>query len=170
MNFCAGNRSARARGLMLVECVVYMAIFLVVTAIATKVFYDCWDSSKAIRRNADDIARSLRAGEQWRADIRAATGPVEKTALNGVETLRIPHASGDVVYTLAKLQLRRRAPSAAEAVVLPNIKSSRMQFEARGGAEVWRWELELMSSKRYARLRPLFTFAAVPATGAVHER
>ena len=173
MNLFPHNRNTRARarvrGLMLIECVVYLALFVVVLGLATKAFYDCWDSTKALGRDADDVVRSLQTGERWRADIRAATGPVETTSLGGVETLRIPQPSGAVVYTLANSELRRRAASAAEAAVMSNIKTSRMQSQSRGGVVVWRWELELRSYQRHARLRPLFTFEAVPTGGTPDE-
>ena len=58
--------------LHLLECLVYIAVLAVVLVVTMRGFYRCWDNSKALRHNADDIILVLHAGEQWRADVRAA--------------------------------------------------------------------------------------------------
>ena len=60
---------------MLVDCLVYLAIWVVVVGLAFSAFYRCMSYSKNLARNADDIARALKAGERWREDVRAAAGP-----------------------------------------------------------------------------------------------
>ena len=146
-------------GFTLIETLVYMALFVVVAGCATITFYDCWDNTKNLRRNADDVARALDAGERWRADMRGATGAVQLTVTNGAEQCRIPALEGEVTYTFANGEIHRQAGSTAlNALWLANVKSSKMQSEARGGVAAWRWELELKSARREPRLRPLFTF------------
>jgi hypothetical protein len=45
-------------------------------------------------------------------------------------------------------------------VLLPKVKSSQMQAEARAGVTAWRWELELTPRRKEAYLPLRFTFAA----------
>ncbi len=169
----AHNNYARAHsrrsGIMLLEAVVYVAVFFLLTGVATTAFYECWDSSKALVRDTEDITRCLRAGEQWRADIRAASGPVEFGVLGAGRILRIPTASGDVVYTLKGNELRRAGGPAPESVVLRRVQSCDMQTESLGAATIWRWELELASKRTPVRVRPLFTFSAVSTQGTANH-
>lgn len=165
MNIPPTRPAARARGFTLIELLVYIALFAVVVGTAYMTFYECMSNSKALRRNADDIVRALSIGDQWRADIRAATGLIQLTNAPGAEQLRIPAAAGEIVYTLANGELRRRVGEAASNPVwLSNVKSSEMQSEWRGRVPVWRWELELKSVRKEARMRPLFTFESVAGT------
>ena len=167
MNTSARKREGKRRGMLLIEVVVYLAVFFVALGIATEAFYQCWSSSKALRRDADDVSRSVRAGERWRADVRGASGPILADSSDGAQTLRIPQAQGDVVYRFANSELRRRSTAGGrEAVVLSNIKSSEMQSESKSFGVIWRWELELASKRaRHSALRPLFTFEAVARGG-----
>jgi Tfp pilus assembly protein FimT len=154
-------------GFTLIECLVYMALLVVVLGLATRLFYQSWDDNKALRRNAEDIVRALRAGDQWRADVRAATGPVQLTDADGVEQLRIPASAGEILYTFSGGELRRQAGAAAvNEVWLPNVKSSQMQSDLRRNVTAWRWELELKTVGKTAQFRPLFTFETV-AGGAI---
>jgi type II secretory pathway pseudopilin PulG len=154
-------------GFTLIECIAYMGLLVVVLGVATRVFFQSWDDSKALRRNAEDIVRVLHAGDQWRADVRAATGPVQLTDADGAEQLRIPGSAGEIVYTFSKGELRRKVSADAVAKVwLANVKSSQMQSDSRRNVEAWRWELELKTVKKTARWRPLFTFETV-AGGAI---
>ena len=148
-----------ASGFTLIEMLVYMAIFAVVVGCATVTFFACWDNTKTLRREADDVARALDVGERWRADIRAATAAADLTVTGDSEKLRIPAAAGEVTYTFANGEIRRQAGLAApDTLWLSGVKSSQMQSEARGRVAAWRWELELKSARREARLRPMFTF------------
>ena len=45
-------------------------------------------------------------------------------------------------------------------VLLPKVKLSQMQPEARGGVTAWRWELELTPRRKEAALPLRFTFVA----------
>jgi len=145
------------RGFSLIECIVYIALLVVVLGIAVSIFFQSWDDSKALRRNADDIVRVLHTGDQWRADLRAATGPVQLTDADGVEQLRIPASAGDIIYTVSNGELRRQT-GAVSSVWLANVKSSQMQSESRQDVTAWRWELELKTVRRTTLYRPLFTF------------
>jgi Tfp pilus assembly protein FimT len=154
-------------GFTLIECLAYIGLLAVVLGVATRLFFQSWDDSKALRRNADDIVRILHTGDQWRDDVRAATGLVQVTDADGVEQLRIPASTGEIVYTFSNGELRRQAGAAAvNRVWLSNVKSSQMQSDSRRDVTAWRWELELKTVKKTARWRPLFTFETV-AGGAI---
>ena len=159
--------AARARGYLLIEMMAYIALFVVVVGFAFKAFYDCWDNAKALRRNGDDIALVLNLGEQWRSEIRKAAGAVQLTDANGTEQLRIPSPAGGITYTFANGEIHRQANATApDKLWLGNVKSSRMQSDARGPVTAWRWELELKSTRRDPSVRPLFTFECAAGTAA----
>ncbi len=164
-----GTGSTRARrGVLLMECLVYMAVSVVLLGIATMALYEGLDNMKALRSNADDIARALQAGELWREDVRSATGPIH-LAGNG-ETIEIPNPSGNIFYRFADARVSRRTGlDTAWRVVLPRVQRSQMAADARQGVTAWRWELELKTSRRaHIRVHPLFTFFAVP--GITHQQ
>jgi hypothetical protein len=146
----------------LLECLAYIAVLVVVMAVSMRGFYHCWDQSKALRHNADDIIRVLHAGEQWRADVRAARGPLQLTPADGAEQLLIPSAAGPIIYSFAKGELRRQTSSpAATNLLLSNVQSSQMQSNPRQRVTAWIWELELKPTRKDAKVRPLFTFETV---------
>lgn len=157
-----GKTPSRRGGFSLIEVLVYMGLFFLITGCATVAFTQFWDESHALRRDTEDIVRALDAGDRWRADLRSASGKAEVSVTNGDEVLRIPSARGDIFYEFSNGQLHRQGGGGPRVVLLPNVKSSRMEADARSGIPAWRWELELKTSKRTAQVRPLFTFEAVP--------
>jgi type II secretory pathway component PulJ len=158
---CIRRRPTAAPGFTLIECLVYISLVFVILGLATAAFYRCFDNMKALRRNTDDITQALHAGELWRADIRAATRPVQFDPTD--QLLRISHPNGEVSYKFADAQvLRRTGADASWVVVLPKVENSQMQSDSRGQVAAWRWELELKSLRKPATMRPLFTFTAVP--------
>ena len=155
--------ASRQRGITLIDCIVYIAVVSVVLAVGSMGFYRCWDDNKAISRNADDIVRTVKAGESWRADVRSATGPIRITGTNSEQTIRIPCKGREILYAFAGGEVRKQNGKNAQwSVVLPKVKSSRMQADARGHVTAWRWEVELESQRKNARVQPLFTFEVVP--------
>src|SRR5664279_790356 len=92
------GRNSRS-GVLLVECIVYISVVTVLLGVGMAVFWKCWDGHNALRRNADDIVLGLRVGEQWRADIRAATGTILVEKVNDGERLLIPSSAGQIIYT-----------------------------------------------------------------------
>jgi hypothetical protein len=151
-----------------VECLVYLTIWAVVVGFAFTAFYRYLDYSKRLNRTADDIARTVRAGEAWRADIRQATGPLKQVAEGGREqALHIPQRTGEVVYLfLDGAVLRRAASNAPWIEVLSGVGTSEMRPDARKHVKVWRWEVELKPRQKSPQVRPLFSFEAVPTTGS----
>jgi len=46
--------------------------------------------------------------------------------------------------------------------VLTNINSSIIESDPRSNVIAWKWELELRTRAKASKIRPLFTFLAVP--------
>jgi hypothetical protein len=157
----ARRRLARPCAFTLIECLVYISLVFVVLGLATVAFYGCFDNMRALRRNSDDITQALHAGELWRADVRAATKPIQLDSAG--QRLRIPHQNGEVAYKFEESRLLRQASEDSPwVVVLPRVQHSQMQADTRAKVSAWQWELELKTLRKPATLRPLFTFTAVP--------
>lgn len=150
-----------ASGFTLIECLIYISVLAVILGVGSMAFYRCWDDNKNITRNTEDMVQTLKAGELWRADVRQATGPIQVANTNTEETLRIPCSSGSLVYTFADGEVRRQAGSGPWRVLITRVKSSQMQSDKRDDVTAWRWELELQSGRKHAKVRPLFIFEAV---------
>ena len=163
-NETARNPPQGQQGIMLVDCLVYLAIWAVVVGLALSAFYRSMSYSKNLERNADDIARAMKAGERWRKDVRAASGPFKLvTWETGVaQALHIPQKSGEVIYLFSNgAVLRQRGTNAPWIPALNGVKASRMEKDERQRVVSWRWEVELKNKQKVARVRPLFTFQAV---------
>lgn len=145
----------------LIECLVYIGIFAAILGFATSAFFRCHDHMRSLRRNADDIKRVLHIGELWRNDIRLA---VKKPAFDETNhLLRIQQKDGVIDYRFADNQvLRRAAANATWSSVLTNLNQSEIHLEQQHGVAAWRWEVELKPLRKPGRVRPLFTFTAIP--------
>ena len=156
--------SPRARytvGIMLIECLVYIAVFTVVVGLGMATFYLYWDNSKALRYATDDITAALRTGERWRADVRSATGEITVETTSAGEYLRIPHGTNQVIYRFNAGEIRRQSTSTGFAEpMLTSVKMSQMVMDRRGPVNAWRWELELKPRRNETRLPLQFTFEA----------
>jgi hypothetical protein len=151
------TRSYRC-GYSLIELFVYISILAVVLGLAFSALYRGRQNSLDLRRNADDIARTLDAGERWRADVRTAAAQ-PRIVENG-NGLKITHPSDEVVYSFEHDIVWRKSGNGRTAM-LRGVKSSRMMADARHHITSLRWELELASPQRVVRVRPLFTFESV---------
>lgn len=155
--------AAVSDGFMLIECLVYGFLTVALIGVAFMAFYRCVDSSLTLRRNADDIANALLAGEHWRDDIRAASGRIELARGADNETLILGSANQAVAYQFATNAVWRRTGEGNWYCAITNVKSSTMFADSRAGVSGWRWELELSPrAKSAGRFRALFTFLAVP--------
>jgi hypothetical protein len=163
---CTFQPSRPDHGYLLTEALVYIGLVFLLLGVGYIAMYRCIDNSVVLRRNADDIARALNAGERWRADIRLASraGHVENGTNEPV--LHLQGATVQVDYRCAGSTLYRRVNSGTWSPLLDNVKASSMQSEQRSGVTAWRWELELQprawGSLKASRVHPLFTFLAVP--------
>jgi len=163
---CTARRNGNsAGGMLLVDCLVYLALFFVVMGLAFRVFYTCWDNSRDFRRMTDQIAGTLKTGERWREDIRNATAALRTEDSDTGQILRIPQKSGEVDYRFFDGAVWRRTGAGGEwAEALPRIKSSRMGADQRHEVMAWKWEVELATHRKGTHTIPLFTFEAVPQT------
>jgi hypothetical protein len=151
----------RRAGILLLECLVYIAVFGILLGIGTVAFYLCWDQSKALIYATDDISSALRAGERWRADVRAASGKISVETTAAGEVVRIPETEKEIIYRFAAGGMRRQtASSDFSELLLPKVKTSQMKMDARGEVAAWRWELELTGRRKETRLPLRFTFEA----------
>jgi hypothetical protein len=155
-------RRRRAAGILLTECLVYFAVFSVLTGVAMGAFYLCWNQTQALSCATDDISAALRAGERWRADVRGANGRIAVESESFGERVRIPCREGAVVYHFESGTLRRETAEAPGShLVLQRVTTSAMHAEVRNGVIAWRWELELASRRSETQLPLLFTFESV---------
>jgi len=155
-------------GFLLIDCLVYIALLLLLMTLAFAAFYRTLDNSKRLNRDAADIARALQAGERWRADVRAAIAQPRMEEAGGESLLHLPRTNGEVLYTFragAVLRKDTASPNATWEPVLLEVESSRLLAEPRQQVRAWRWELELASVNKVRRMKPLFTFQAVPSPG-----
>jgi hypothetical protein len=161
-------RRCKERGYLLTEALVYIGVVFVLLGVGYMALYRCIDSSVVLRRNADDVSAALHAGERWRADIRAATQPIISRTTNDSLVLQLRGARGQVDYRFAEGVLDRRVGEGPWVRLMRNAKSCVMRAEARPNVSAWVWELELQpqakASVKASRIRPLFTFLAVPQT------
>ena len=160
------GRSAGQRAYFLIEVLVYIGVIVALLGVGYSAMYRCIDSSIALRRNADDIARALHTGERWRADVRSASSQPRLESTEAGQFLYLDSIRGAVVYRFSTNALSRRLGDGPWSRLLPNVKSSTMTADPREHVTAWRWELELQprvtGSVKPGRVRPLFTFIAVP--------
>jgi hypothetical protein len=155
------SRARDTSGMFLLECLVYLSIFVILLGGATTVFYFCWDHTQALIYTTDDITSALHTGERWRADVRAATGiiTVETTATG--ELARIPEGAKTIFYRFESGEVRRQvSPSDYQELLLAKVKTSEMKPDTRDSVTAWRWELEVLPRRKEAQLPLLFTFEA----------
>lgn len=158
------RQTSREAGILLTECLVYLALFVILLGAGTAAFYFCWDHTRATISTANEVQAALLVGERWRADIRAATGNLSCEATSTGETLKIPAGDKEILYRLTGGELRREIPARhLSQLVLARVKSSEMTADSRDGVRAWHWELQLTPRRKEAHLPMLFTFSAVPA-------
>ena len=162
------NRRSRLReqGILLIECLVYIALVSILLGLAFLAFYRVLDNARSIRRTSMDIGRVLQAGELWRRDLRHATGPLKRVAGESGpdQALHIPQGEGEVVYYFTGHHvLRRDGEEAPWIQALSDVRASRMLPDPREHVDAWRWEVEINPGRKRASVRPRFTFLGVPA-------
>ena len=149
----------QATAFTLIECVVYCSVLFMVVGLAFMTYYRVEQNNRRLRQNADDILRVLRAGEQWREDIRHATGLIQTAASTAEQELLVPQKTGPVKYFFREGSVwRQKGPR--PACFLAGVNSSTMAEDKRRFATGWRWEVELKARQKVTLIRPLFTFEA----------
>jgi hypothetical protein len=164
------SEKASSAGYMLVEALVYIGLVFVVLGTGYAIMYRCVENSVLLRRNAQDMASVLNAGERWRADIRSSRPPLQIENTENGQTLRLKGAVGEVVYRFETNTVTCSAQGQPVIRLLSNVKSSEMRASPRQKVIAWQWEVELLPrAKGYSkpgRVRPLFSFTAVPERSA----
>jgi hypothetical protein len=159
----AASAISKARcqaGIMLIQCLVYLVVFTILTGVGMGAFYLCWNNSRAVICATDDIGSALHAGERWRADVRQATGVISVATSAAGERVQIP-GPVNIVYHFEAGEVRREFPASNKSeLLLSKVKTSRMTLDAREGVTAWRWELELVVRRPETQLPLLFTFEA----------
>ncbi|MBN2506240.1 MAG: hypothetical protein JXQ71_06055 [Verrucomicrobia bacterium] len=155
--------SPSGAGFSLIECMVYLAVLVILLELTFEAFYRTQKQNSRLEKTAADIVRTLRAGERWRADIRQATAAPQWSGAGAARELRIPRAGGAVAYAFRDHAVWRRArPGGAWEPWLKQVKDSQMLEDPRREVTAWRWDLELQWHQERVRVRPLFSFLAVP--------
>ena len=157
------------RGVLLIECLIYLGAVLVVTGAALAAFYNALDYSKRLRSNAEDMTRALRVGEQWRADVRSAVGSIRLEKGRGGIAFCIPSADKEVTYVFSTNQIVRiNSQDGMSEPLFTGIKRCSFHQDNCGPVTAWRWELEFAGIMKAVRETPAFTFIAV--AGAVKKQ
>jgi hypothetical protein len=159
----SASHKRRSPGYILIEYLIYIAVLAVVMEVAFSAFYRYLDHSRDLNRASDDILRVLRVGELWRADIRQAVGPPRVIEEGGLSACEIPHTNTLVVYLAGRGFVWRKQGEGAPREVLQRVKTARIIKDTGRTLTSWRWEIELATRKKVVRVKPLFTFEAVPA-------
>ena len=146
----------------MIDCLVYMSLFGLVTALATSCAFKLERQSRILNRRSEEISRALKAGELWRADIRNATNEPALMAYRGRTMLRIATVEGEIFYYFEASSLWRKPAKAAQfGLFLPELKLCTILPDSRKNATGWICEMELASRIKQEKMRPLFTFRAV---------
>lgn len=148
-------------GFLLGEALIYIALLTLISGFAFAAFFKGLSISQDLKRNTNGIARTLQTGEQWRSDIRTASGPLVLVREEGAVALEIPGEHGVTVYLFHNRGVWRRSGGGRWREVLPQVKISEMKREQRKHAVCWSWDIELMTRKQLVRVPPLFSFRAV---------
>lgn len=154
------------RGLMLLECLVYLSLWLLVVGLGFRFFYQAYTQSKHLARNADDIARVLKAGEMWRQDVRHSSTVPRWESREGETGRDFVLGAGDgwVAYRCTATNvLRRTSIDPGWRELFGGVETCEFHRDERGPVVSWRWELELKPRVRPASIRPRFTFQTVSA-------
>lgn len=149
-------------GILLVECIVYCAVVMVIFALALAAFNRMAVRTGELQRNTHDIERVLKAGELWRKDVRTATAPCRFEAGDEFIAFVIPQGTNEIVYSNDGTNIHRRVSLSPWQVTVAGVKQSRFELDLRENVAAWRWEIELAQRQKVTRVKPLFTFLAVP--------
>src|SRR5688572_26780095 len=95
----AYNRRKRRRaGVAMADCLVFIGVFSLLLSMSFIAYGRLAMQSKRLHQNASDIVQAVKAGERWREDVRAATGPIRLEKKEGLTVATIPQQTGEVSY------------------------------------------------------------------------
>jgi hypothetical protein len=146
---------------LIIELMIYLGVLALIVGLAFAAYYRAWDNARALSRYADEVVRTLQAGERWRADIRAAVAAPEVFPEAEAGLVTIPHADKLVLYWVITNTVWRKEGTNQPKAVLRNVTRSQMRPDVRSRVSAWQWDVELLKRRKTATVRPLFTFKAV---------
>ena len=156
-------RQLRKQGIVLVECMVYLAVVMVILGLALNVYLKLLGFHRDLERNSNDIARTTKAGEIWRTDVRSATGPIQIEKKTDELLLTIPNEQGSTDYTFRDGSLwRQESGEPAPRPFLTQLATCKFTQESRTYVDAWSWDVTLKTKKKTVRIEPQFSFLAVP--------
>lgn len=151
------------RGIMLAECLIYIAISAVLVGVAFMLFFRCMDTARNFSRNADDITGALSVGERWRADLRRATETPSASQPDLLD-LVIPVGARHVIYLFENGAIwRSESGDASWSMLLDRVESAEWHSERRVHTTAWHFDLEMKTRKKNATVNPLFSFVGIAA-------
>jgi len=159
------NKRHRTQAFMLMECLVYLGVWLVVASVGFALFYQVYTQSKYLTRGIDDVAQTLRAGEQWRAEVRQSTvAPHWEPQSTGTGwDFTLENDGGRIIYRFTGTNVLRSTTTDPHwREVLGRVKASAIERDETPHTLSWRWELELAPRAQRAKVEPRLTFQAVP--------
>lgn len=151
-----------SRGIMLLECLVYLSVVMLLVGLAMAAFYAGWDSHRHLQKACHDIEQVLRAGNHWRAEVRSSVGPPRLENDDAGQRMVLALPSGTVEYRFATNGVFRRDGGRTNWTRwMGSLAATSLVPESRERVMTWRWELELARRGRDKKIVPLFTFLAV---------
>src|SRR5215204_4914756 len=104
----------------LVEMLVYISVVVVLLGVGYAALYRCMDNCVALRRSADDIANAVRAGEQWRTDVRAAKAGIRLESNSTGQVLLLTTSERKIAYRFSDNTVFRRVGNGGWSPMLSN--------------------------------------------------
>jgi type II secretory pathway pseudopilin PulG len=154
------SQPASRRGLTLIELLIYISVLLTVSAVSFSAVMRLWSATGNLSAATDENGAALRAAEQWRADIRAASGPVVLSE-NGMRCV-IPTTNGTITWTHSLEALWRQLDSHPGSLWVPRVQICSFEADPRIHTTPVRCDLLLIPRSTKATQAPTFTFLAVP--------
>ena len=151
------------RAISIVEVLIYVSLLGTLLTLGSKAVGVGSSHARQTQMQTGDINAALRVGEQWRNDIRSAVVSPKLQEIESTPILLIETRDGIIEYRYSDRAVWRRVGGEEEGQKLfDRVESSRMLLYTRGKVSAWRWELELERRDHRSKMRPLFTFIAVP--------
>jgi hypothetical protein len=157
-------RRSRA-GVTFPECLVYVGALITIATIAFSSLNRLWAVTGRMAGVADDLRDASRAGEQWRADVRAAVAPIQPE--DEGRSCVIQTGAGTVTWFTEVGALWRRTGDLEPSCWVRRIHSCQFSPSPRQQVAALQLDLELVPRSRQPRHPPAFTFLAVPGPGTL---
>src|SRR5262245_47461920 len=112
-----------AAGFTLIELLAYIGVLVILFGAGYTFMFRCMNDSISLRRATEDIADVLQVGENWRADVRAASSVQLENAPNE-HILHLSGSRGDIAYRFAENSVSRRVAGNDWSPLLTAVQAS----------------------------------------------